>query len=391
MKKMEQIKVVFLGTLPPIIGLSPYCLHLSLALSKRVDLIFFNFHRFSCASRKFMRSAEINRDLYIKHIKRLNVKNCIDWYNPISSIKVGSQLEGDVLHVQWWLSLLIAVYLPIILCAKIKNIKVVMSIHNVLPHERSKINLFIDKIFNKIVFRFANHFIVHNERNKQKLIDVYRIDENKISIITHGAFDLVKSNNISQKVARKHLGLPEKSKILLFFGYIRKYKGVDILIQAFSHLRKEFDDVILLIVGQPIDDDWGKYDELIRKNGLENVVILEPGFVPEDEVKYYFSASDVVVLPYKYLDTHGGVGALALSFNKPLIVTDVGGLPEYVKDMRAVVKPNDVNELYKKLKTILENEILLRKLGKDSKRLRKKLSWDNIADKTVKVYKKVLM
>ena len=92
------------------------------------------------------------------------------------------------------------------------------------------------------------------------------------------------------------------------------------------------------------------------------------------------------MLPYKYLNTHGGVGALALAFNKPLVVTDVGGSPEFIKDRRVVAKPNDVKGLTKSLKLVLEDKIFYDKLVNDSKDLSKKLSWDNIADQTLDVY-----
>lgn len=389
-EKTRQMKVILLGTLPPIIGLSPYCLHLSYALSKKIDLIFLGFRRFSKKCNSFKRSTKIDEALYSNYLERLKIKNLIDWNNPFSGFKAGFWLKGDILHVQWWISSLALVYMPILLLAKIKKIKVVISVHNILPHEHNRGVLILDKIANKIIYSFADYFIVHNERNRKELIDIYNIDQKKISIIAHGVLNLVKIAGVSQEEAKNHLGIQIKNKVVLFFGYIRRYKGLDVLIEAFSELEKEMSDVILLIAGQPINDNWERYEKLIKKNNLENKVKVEIGFVPEQEIEYYFAASDLVVLPYIYLDTHGGIGALALPFSKPLIVTDVGGLPEYVKDERVLAKPNDVKDLYKKLKLVLENKDLQEKLKKDSMELSKELTWDNIADQTIKVYQKIL-
>jgi len=382
------MKVIFLGTLPPVIGLSPYCLHLATAVSEKIDLVFLGFKDFSHKSRDFKRESKIDESYYSDSLKKLKIQNSLSWYNPFSSLKASLKLNGDVLHVQWWISSLFAIYLPIIIMAKLKKIKIVVSVHNILPHEKSKSNIFFDKIVNKIIFSFADEFIVHNLRNKEKLIEIYSLNEDKISIITHGIFSLYKTKGISQENAKKHLCLPIEKKVLLFFGYIREYKGLDVLIKAFASLKKEMEDVILLIAGQTWKENWNKYEMLIKENNLEESVVVELGFVPESDIEYYFAASDIVVLPYKYLDTHGGVGAMALTFKKPLISTDVGGSLEYVKDKMALVKPNDAQDLYNKLVQILKDEKLLAKLSKDSEELSKTLSWDKIADKTIDVYKK---
>ena len=200
-------------------------------------------------------------------------------------------------------------------------------------------------------------------------------------------FNLIKKKVISLQEARKYLDLPLNKKIVLFFGYIRKYKGVDVLIKAFGLIQKQMKDVYLLIVGQPFGETWAKYENLIKENDLKNCSKVELGFVPESEIEYYFSAADIVVLPYTYLDTHGGVGALALPFKKPLLVSDVGGLPEYIKDKRTLVKPDDVQDLYEKLTQILQDQKLHTKLSKDSEELSRELTWDKIADQTIEVYK----
>lgn len=384
------MKVTLIGTLPPIIGLSPYCLHLSNALSKKIDLEFLGFKKFSNKSKSFSRESKIDETFYIDILKQIKTKNILSTYNPFSGINAGINLKADVLHVQWWISSLIFIYLPVVILAKLKNIKIVLSVHNILPHEPSLKNRILDNFANRLIFSFADVFIVHNQRNKKKIIEVYGLDEENIYVITHGVFNLYKQRVISSQEARKNLHLPLDKKIVLFFGYIRKYKGIDVLIKAFGLIHNQMKDVFLLIVGQPYGVKWDNYEELIKENNLENFSAVELGFVPESEIEYYFSAADVVVLPYTCLETHGGIGALALEFNKPMVVTDVGGLPEYVKDKKVIACPNNHKDLAQKIIHVLDDEQFMKKLSNDSRELSVELNWDKIADKTIEIYNALL-
>jgi glycosyltransferase involved in cell wall biosynthesis len=241
-----------------------------------------------------------------------------------------------------------------------------------------------------LIFPLVDAFIVHNKRNKKDLSKIYQINEKKIFITTHGVFNLIKNKDLSSIQARKHLGLPYNKKILLFFGYIRPYKGIDILIKAFSRITNKVDNILLLIVGQPWNDNWTKYEKLITRKNLNNKINTDIGFVPESEINYYFYASDLVIFPYKHLDTHGGVPAIAIAYKKPLIVTDVGGLPEFVKDKIAIVKPNNPQILAERIIHIINDEKLRKKLSKDSEKLISELNWDTIAKKTVKIYLNII-
>jgi glycosyltransferase involved in cell wall biosynthesis len=131
---------------------------------------------------------------------------------------------------------------------------------------------------------------------------------------------------INKKDARSKLGIGQDTPLLLFFGFIRKYKGLDILIQALKELN---DPSIKLLVAGEFYEDAQEYFALVKKLGLENQVIFRNDFIPNEEVKEYFSAADVIVQPYRNA-TQSGVTPLAYHFGKPMIVTNVGGLPDYV-------------------------------------------------------------
>jgi glycosyltransferase involved in cell wall biosynthesis len=381
------MKVTFIGTLPPIKALSPYCYHLASALSKKVDLEFINFNHLLP---EFLYSGGTKAEEEIIYtIKNVQTKSILSWYNPISWVRAGLDAKGNIIHVQHWAFYANVMYCLILPVGKLRGKKIVLSIHNITPHVNDVAILFIDKILNKILFSFTDAYIVHNQRNKEKLIELYEIDEQKISVITHGTlktYHQIKA--ISKEKAREYLNLPMDKKIVLLFGYIWGYKGLDILLESFTLIKKSVKDIVLFIAGQPLKD-WGKYEKMIKENDLEDFVIKKMQYIPDSEVEYIFSCADLVVLPYKKqpFDTHGGVGALALSFKKPLMVTDVGGLPEYVKDKRMILNPGDVEELSEKIIQVLNDDTFLKKLSKDSEELSDELSWDKIADKTIELYK----
>jgi glycosyltransferase involved in cell wall biosynthesis len=380
------MKIILIGTLPPIKALSPYCYHLADALSKKVDLEFINFK--SIQPNFLYSGGPVEKGTYIfNNFKSLNI---LSWSSPFSCIKAGIIANGDIVHIQHWqiyASLMYCIIVPIL---KIRGKKIILSIHNVTPHTEDFPTVFLDKILNKIIYPFADHFIIHNKRNKKKFIELYKINDSKISIIPHGSImPYQKIKNITKKNAMKYLKISSNKKIILFFGYIWGYKGLDVLLKSLIDIKENMDNVVLLLAGQPLRD-WKKYEAIIRENQLEDFIIKHLRYIPDSEIEYYFSSADIVVLPYHEhpFDTHGGVAALALSFNKPMIVTDVGGLPEYVKDNRIISKPDNAKELAQKIINTLNDKTFLKKLLKDSKELSKELSWDKIADLTIEVYNK---
>ena len=375
-----------IGTLPPIKALSPYCYHLADALSKKIDLEFISFKNILpnilyCGGQKEDKDYSFN----------FRTSNCMTWYNPFSWIKAGIKAKGDIIHFQHWQLYANLMYCFILPIVKIRGKKIIITVHNVTPHTTDKPSVFLDKKLNRFMFPFADHFIVHNKRNIDKFLKLHKIDKNKISIVTHGTMmPYQKIKNISKKDARKHLKIPSDKKVILFFGYMWSYKGLEVLLKSLKIVKEKMNNVVLLLAGQPLRN-WKKYEKIIKEQGLEDFVIKELKYIPDSETEYYFSSADLVALAYYEhpFDTHGGVGALALSFKKPMLVTDVGGLPEYVKDKRVVSNPNNVEELSQKIISVLNDEILLKKLSKDSEELSKELSWNKIAEKTIKAYKKV--
>ena len=158
------MKITLIGTLPPIKALSPYCYHLTDALSKKINVKFINFNNllpnfWYCGGFKEKKSYSF------KNFKTLNI---INWYNPLSWIKAGIKANGEIVHFQHWQLYASAMYCFILPVVKIRGKKRIVTIHNITPHTSDKPSIILDKILNKIIFPYTDFFIVHNKRNKKK-------------------------------------------------------------------------------------------------------------------------------------------------------------------------------------------------------------------------------
>jgi len=355
-------KITMLSTLPPIKGLSPYTLGLVKELSKHVKI---NFIGFKSIYPEFMYPGG-TKDLSQKKpkIKNLRNKSFLTWYNPISWIKAGLTCEGKVVHAQWWAWPLAPIYLIVLSLAKLNKKKIIMTIHNVKPHEKS----FFKNLLNKSVLSLADEYIVHNENNKLLFISESKTKK-KIYVIPHGIIEIEKPKE-NKKQLRKKYDFKQKEKIILFFGTIRPYKGLDLLIKTMKYLQ----GYKLIIAGKPWES-FEKYQNLINKNNLESQIVKMLKFVSNKELAELLTLCDVVIFPYKEFEASSGAAATALPFNKPLVVTNVGGLTEITQKKEFITNP-DPYEIAKTVKKLKSNYNF-----KESE-----FSWKNIARKTIEVY-----
>lgn len=365
--------VTLIGILPPTKSLGPYCAELANSLSKKIKLDFINFKNLYP---NFMYPGGI-KDPNKKFIKpkEMKVYNTITYYNPFSWIKAGRMVKTNIVHIQFWSPITIPIYLTILPILRLRKKKLILTIHNVIPHE----SFFLEKFLTKLLFYFSNHFIVHSKENKKSLNSFFKIPLKKISVIPHGVFRIKKE--LVEKFEKE-----KGEKIILYFGIIRKYKGIDVLIKAFSIVNKKIKNCKLIIAGKSWIN-WSKnYRSLIEKYNLTNNITLFLDYIPNAKVASLFDAADVVVLPYTEFDAQSGVGSIAIDFNKPLIVSNVGGLPDFVKDSKAIFKSGDYRDLADKLIRVLTNKNLQKKLKKDAKILAEKYSWENVSNSIVKLY-----
>jgi len=306
------------------------------------------------------------------------------WYNPVSWILAGLKSKGKILHFHWWTFWLFPVFFTISIISKLRRKKIVCTVHNVVGHESS----LIDKLFSKIIYLISDKIIVHTTANKKQLEDIFHVDAKKIEVIPHGIYEFYRDAEMSKSKARKLLGIPNNSKVILMFGNLRPYKGVEDLVLAFKKAKKIVPSLFLIIAGKP----WAKQikDHICQELGNCTSCLLKLDYVPSSEIKKYFFASDLVVLPYKDFAAQSGPGNIALAFQKPLIVSDTGGLAELVLDKSAIFSSGNSEELAHKISSIVSDEKLLKKLEKDSGLLKRKYSWESIAKLTLKVYNELV-
>lgn len=205
---------------------------------------------------------------------------------------------------------------------------------NVIPHEKR----FGDKPFTKYFIKPVNAFITMSEK---VLGDLRLFDTKKpAQMVPHPLYDNF-GEKITKEAAREKLSINNNEFIILFFGFIRNYKGLDILFDAVKILKdKGFTGFKILVAGE-FYEDRKAYDEQIEKTGIKDMLILKTDFIPDSEVKYYFSAADMVIQPYRNA-TQSGVTPLAFHFEIPMVVTNVGNLPVMLANetVGLVAEPN---------------------------------------------------
>lgn len=272
---------------------------------------------------------------------------------------------------------------------RLLGIKLVYTAHNVLPHETKS----FDRFRANLLYRAAGAIIVHSNFISKKLTKEFPAASNKIHIVPHGNFDnYLPSLKITKHEARSHFGLSLTDNVILFFGYIREYKGLDLLLDAFDLVAEKDNKLKLLIAGAPINQELkNKYNNQILKSKFSERMFYHSDFIPSEKIPVYFEASDVIILPYKSID-HSGIIHLAYSFSKPVIATNVGDFSEIIEHNKSgkILDKNTASDL---AEVILElySDYDLEKMGEYAKSLSEsKYSWKNIAELTKKVYTDLL-
>lgn len=312
----------------------------------------------------------------------VRIKVCINSINPLNWLIVGNQLKkykADIIVVRYWLPLMGPCLGTILRKAKSNgHTKVVAITDNVLPHEKRP----GDKPFTKYFLGACDAFVTMSEKVMQQLRG---FTQKPAQQVTHPLYDNF-GEQLSKADARQHLQLPVEGKIILFFGFIREYKGLDILFEAMKLLKDNpaAKDIRLLVAGE-FYSDHKFYDDLINRLGIKDQLILRTDFIPDSEVKYYLSAADFVIQPYRSA-TQSGVTPLAYHFEKPMLVTNVGGLPALVPHKRVgiVTEPGaaavaeGIAELY-----ALGEDYFIPQLREE----KKQYSWDILIDTIKKLAK----
>ena len=376
-----------IGTLPPIKGNAYYCLSLSQEMSRKIETEFIAFKRLYPEFLYPGGVEDSDPNFHINETKSLSIRRIITYYNPISWIWAGLVARAEVVHLQWWSMPLSVIYIVLLLVLKARKKKIVFTVHNVVPHEKSLLDIWLTKK----VLSFGDAFIVHSKDNRAGLIENFGAPRESVHVVHMPVHDMYRRADIGIRELRQKLGLPQRGKIILSFGNIRPYKGVDILIEAMPQVLQSVPHAHLLIAGQNWNDWSDPYGRLIDQLHIESHVTTLLRYIPMSEVANLFQVVDLVVLPYRHFDAQSGVGSIALAFDLPMVVTRVGGLPELVSDSRVICEPDNIRQLSEKITAIFLDRRLYEKLVLDSKFLKSKYSWTAAVDRTITIYQKMLV
>lgn len=342
MKENLRKKIVIVGPAYPYRGgPAAYVSYLYNILSKRFDVKIFNY---TLLYPDFLFPGTTQYDeskttsIEVPNERLVNSISPFNWVKTAERIKAE---KADLVVFDWWQPFFgLCHYTISLLLKKQYRGKILFITENFISHE----SRFIDSFLTKLGLRNADSFLTLSDvvaRDLQKIAHGRKIYRSSLP-----PFDCYLTGGIFTKEnSRKELNLSDKDKVLLFFGYVRKYKGLDILIDALPEAIKQIPELKLLVVGE-FYDDVSKYLDLVGKLGLQDKVIVINKFVANEEVGKYYAAADVTMLPYRNA-TQSAVLNVSYSFGKPVIATKVGGLTEFVKDNYTgiIVEPESKTEI----------------------------------------------
>jgi glycosyltransferase involved in cell wall biosynthesis len=295
----------------------------------------------------------------------------------------------DIFHVQWLVAR--EAEFSLLRVMKWAGIPLVYTAHNLLPHgsPSSEVRTFFGRLY-----RLADRVIVHAEQNREELLESFGVDPAATAVIPHGSF-AVFTTDVTQEAAQRALGIAAGRRVILFFGLIKRYKGLEYLVEAFREVRSQVEGATLVIAGRVATEDpeSGPYYEhlLGELEGRADVRIF-PEFVPLSRLPLFFAAADVVALPY--VKTYqSGVLLWAYGAGRPVVTTDTGGLGESVDQGKSgyVVPTRDAVALAEALVKVLEPPSNASRMGVYARELAEsRYSWASVASRTVELYCELL-
>ncbi|GAB2658540.1 glycosyltransferase family 4 protein [Flavihumibacter cheonanensis] len=309
-------------------------------------------------------------DLIIE--QRLHSMNPLNWWTTGEYLR---KKKPDLILVRYWLPFMGPAFGTVLRRAR-KNhyTKIIALTDNVQPHEKR----LGDQLFTRYFLPACDAFITMSKKVEQDLRAF--VDNKPILQVRHPLYDNF-GLPVEKDSARKRLNIHSDTKVLLFFGFIRAYKGLDLLLKALPLIREQ--NMLLLVAGEFYEDP-AAYHKLIKELGIETKVKLMADFIPSDQVRYYFSAADLVVQPYRNA-TQSGVTPLAYHFEKPMVVTNVGGLPDYVEDgvtgLLAEPEPSSLANAINRFFEFGED-----RFSTQIREKKKELSWPAFIDQLLKLF-----
>lgn len=371
-KQME--KIVLIGPVYPYKGgISHYTGLMCRALREQYDVTMVSY-KFQYPKLLYKKE---QRDYSSENFRIPDTNYWIHTANPLNWVRCAGKivkLRPQAVIIQWWHPYFAPCYTVLAGMLKRRGIKVLFVCHNVFPHERFP----MDRLLTKMTLRQGSCFLVQSGQDRDDLCNI--IPKASFTQTPHPTYNVFRVRKISKGEARQEIGLPQDVPMLLFFGFVREYKGLGYLLEALPQIRKALPETKLYIVGD-FGSDKDTYLGSIREKGLEDAVVIRDGYVPDAEVEPYFAACDLVVLPY-ISATQSGIVQIAYGFDKAVLVTDVGGLPEVVTDGKTgyVVENRDTKALAEAAIRYFKEE-KEEAFCRNIKKEKRKYSWEVMAER----------
>ena len=307
--------------------------------------------------------------------RAVDAERLIDTINPFSWWRAAGRIQelgAEVVIFRYWIPFFAPVFGTIARILARKNIQSIVVVDNALPHERRPGDVVLGRYF----FGAMQGCVAMSSAVDRDL-DQLRVSCSR-ALAPHPVYDSFGKPSDRAK-AREKMGLAKNLPVILFFGFVRRYKGLHVLLDSMPAVRDALPDVRLLVAGEFYDDEE-PYQEKVESLDLQNQVKLVNQYIPKDEVADYFAAADVVVQPYLSA-TQSGVAQVAYQFEVPIITTDVGGLAEIVPHEEAglIVPPDDAAALSSAIVRYFADDMQA-SLAAGVRRQKQSLGWDQLLD-----------
>jgi glycosyltransferase involved in cell wall biosynthesis len=312
-------------------------------------------------------------------------------------IRYSVMSKAKVFHILWNYRFTTFDRTALMLYYKLLGKRIVLTAHNVNAGKRDSNDSALNRFTLKLQYRFVDHIFVHTDKMKQELMSGFTVSESKISVIPFGLNDSVPNTDLQPADARSRLGLNDSDKVVLFFGGIRPYKGVEFLVAAFQQFARGNRSHRLIIAGQPKKEAlqyWEGIQQEIEKMDVAGQITQHIRFIADEETEVYFKAADVAVLPYTEV-FQSGVLFLAYSFGLPVIATNVGSLREDILEGHTgyTCRPCDETDLARAIDRYFESDLYG---GLQARRAgirafaQSRNSWSIVGEKTCSIYAQLL-
>ena len=380
MKKNNKKRIVMIGPVYPFKGgISHYTGAMAKNLAKDFEVFTVSYKMqypkilFKSEQRDF------DNDTFKVHDTKylVNTANPFNWINSARKIK---KLKPDYIIMQWWHPYFSPCYTALSMFTR--KIPKIFVCHNVFPHERFP----LDKFLTRTVLRKGKAYITHSAMDAEDLKEIVAVPTYETTVLpVHNSF---KMKNLTKPQARLAADVAEDKKILLFFGFVRDYKGLRHIINAMPEIVKYDSNIRLMIVGE-FRSDKEHYLEQIKNLGVGDNIDIVDGYIPDSGIEKYFAASDLIVLPYESA-TQSGIVQIAYGFEKPVIATNVGGLPEVIADGKTgyIVEPKNPKALAEAVIRFFDenkSEEFTENVRKEAYRY----SWDRMNEVVVRLTEKI--